>query len=156
MAEQRDRAAGTPWVGGSRRAVLPAGLEPTCSSKIGIDATGRPVLLAGALNLLAFAAVPLVLVGAAPLVAAAAGAARPAPLGAAGGLRAAAGHRVRADLLGRAPASPPGRPRRPFPATNPLFTLPVTDFWLRRSGTSAQQHLAAPLGLVGVALTAGF
>ena len=110
------------------------------------------MLLAGARNLLAFAAVALVLVAAAVVWR------RPRPLpGPAAGCR----RRYFALLQGTAFALIFWAERyitsgqtAVLIATNPLFTLPLTRFWLKER-VSARQYLAVLLGLIGVGLTAG-
>jgi drug/metabolite transporter (DMT)-like permease len=119
--------------------------------KIGID-YWPPVLLAGARNLLAFAAVALVLVAAAVVWR------RPRPLP---GPRGWVPPAIFALLQGTAFALIFWAERyitsgqtAVLIATNPLFTLPLTRFWLKER-VSARQYLAVLLGLIGVGLTAG-
>jgi drug/metabolite transporter (DMT)-like permease len=119
--------------------------------KIGID-YWPPVLLAGTRNLLAFVAVALVLVAAATIWR------RPRQLP---GPRGWVPPAVFALLQGTAFALIFWAERyitsgqtAVLIATNPLFTLPLTRFWLK-DRISGRQYLAVLLGLIGVALTAG-
>ena len=152
MAEERSTAAGS-------RVPVWAAFVALCFLwgstylfiKIGID-YWPPVLLAGTRNLLAFVAVALVLVGAAVIWR------RPRALPGARGLVAPA---VFALLQGTAFALIFWAERyitsgqtAVLIAANPLFTLPLTRFWLKER-VSGRQYLAVLLGLVGVALTAG-
>ncbi len=149
MAEQRTASRAPVWAAFAALCFLWG--STYLFIKIGID-YWPPVLLAGARNVLAFAAVALVLVGMAVLWK------RPHPLPGARGWVPPA---VFALLQGTAFALIFWAERyissgqtAVLIATNPLFTLPLTRLWLKQP-VAGRQYLAVLLGVLGVALTAG-